>query len=397
MDLKLELSQLSRSDIAELTAFRRELHRFPELSGEEERTAATVAAMLEKTGPDTLVTNIGGHGVAAIYDSSKPGPRVLLRCELDGLPIEDLANLPHRSTVPGKGHQCGHDGHMAMIAGMARLLGRDRPQKGTVILMYQPAEEDGSGARKVVEDAAFSTLNPDYSFAIHNMPGIPFGHVHIVDGPVCCASRGIMLRLTGRTAHASQPEAGISPMQAISRLMPELTAMSSPVGTSTNDPAFTLLTVTHVDMGAAAFGVAPGQANLFATLRTLTDKAMNQLVQKTEALVKNVAEEHGLTLDIDYTDIFVTSENDVEAADIVRAALEGIKIPHGEGSLPLRGSEDFGYFGRSSKMALMMLGSGENLPSLHNPDFDFPDDLIPVGVGIYVNILEQIYKRQSEV
>ncbi|MDR6759203.1 amidohydrolase [Mycoplana sp. BE70] len=388
--MNIELSSLTNADFVELTAWRRNLHRHPELSGEEERTAATVAAMLRETGPDRIVTGIGGHGVAAIYDSGKPGPRVLLRCELDGLPIEDLADIPHRSTVPGKGHQCGHDGHMAMIAAMARLLGRKHPEKGAVILMFQPAEEDGSGARKVVEDAAFAELKPDFAFAIHNMPGLPFGEVHIVDGPVCCASRGIMLKLTGRTAHASQPETGISPMPAIARLMPELSATSSPVGTSTSDPDFTLVTITHVDMGAPAFGVAPGAANLFATLRSLTDEGMAALVEKVEELALEVAQENGLQLEIGYTDVFVTCRNDAGATSIVRDALDRIGIIHGPGTLPLRGSEDFGYFGRGAKMALMMLGSGEDLPALHNPDFDFPDDLIPIGARIYAAILDAI-------
>lgn len=393
--MKPEFPSLTNADIVELAEWRRDIHRRPELSGEEEGTAATVAAMLRLTDPEAVITRIGGHGVAAIYDSGTPGPRVLLRCELDGLPIEDLADIPHRSTIAGKGHQCGHDGHMAMIAAMARLLGRKRPQSGAVILMFQPAEEDGSGARKVVDDLAFAELKPDFAFAIHNMPGIPFGEVHIVDGPICCASRGLILKLTGRTAHASQPETGISPMPAIARLMPELAAMSSPVGTSTSDPDFTLVTITHVDMGAPAFGVAPGAANLFATLRSLTDEGMEGLVARAEALARKVAQENGLALDIGYTDIFVTCRNDAEAASIVRNALDEIGILHGPGTLPMRGSEDFGYFGRGAKMALMLLGSGEDLPALHNPDFDFPDDLIPVGARIYTAILQAIAGLRS--
>ncbi|MER8748011.1 amidohydrolase [Mesorhizobium sp. M1050] len=385
--MKVDLPSLTNADIKKLTEWRRNLHRHPELSGEEERTAATVAAMLRETGPNSILTKIGGHGVAAIYDSGKPGPRVLLRCELDGLPIEDIADIPYRSTVSGKGHQCGHDGHMAMIAAMARLLGRKHPQRGAVILMFQPAEEDGSGARKVVEDAAFAELKPDFAFAIHNMPGVPFGQVRIVDGPVCCASRGIMLKLTGRTAHASQPETGVSPMPAISRLMPELSAMSSPGGTSTSDPEFTLVTITHTDMGAPAFGVAPGEANLFATLRSLTDEGMTALIEKVEALARKVAQENELKLEIRYTDVFVTCRNDTVATSIVCDALDRIGVAHGPGTLPLRGSEDFGYFGRGAKIALMMLGSGEDLPALHNPDYDFPDDLIPIGARIYASIV----------
>ena len=388
--MTMELPRLSNADIAELTAWRRDLHRRPELSGEEEQTALTVVAMLRATHPDRIISNIGGHGVAAIYDSGRPGPRILLRCELDGLPIDDLADIEHRSTIAGKGHQCGHDGHMAMLAAMARLLGRQRPQQGAVILMFQPAEEDGSGAKMVVEDDIFAELRPDLAFAIHNMPGVPFGEVQIVEGPVCCASRGIMLKLTGRTAHASQPETGISPMLAIAQLMPELAAMSSPIGTSTNDPDFTLVTITHVDMGAPAFGVAPGAANLFATLRTLTDEGMGKLVARAEQLAKDVATAQGLQLDIAYTDVFVTCQNDSEAVKIVCDALDQIGVRHGPGLLPMRGSEDFGYFGRGANMALMLLGSGVDRPALHNPDFDFPDDLIPVGAKIYSAILEKI-------
>ena len=154
---------LSDFDVAELIEWRRNLHRQPELSGQEERTAETVGAFLANTAPDRIITGIGGYGVAAIYDSGTPGLRVLLRCELDGLPTEDLADVPHRSTSPGKGHQCGHDGHMAILAGMARILGQQRPASGAVVLMFQPAEEDGSGALAVVNDAAFDAMKSDYA------------------------------------------------------------------------------------------------------------------------------------------------------------------------------------------------------------------------------------------
>jgi amidohydrolase len=380
---------LNADDIEELTQWRRDIHRHPEVSGEEIRTAAAVAAMLEKTNPTQIISSIGGHGVSAIYDSGIAGPRVLLRCELDGLPIQDLADIPHRSIVEGKGHQCGHDGHMAILAATARLLGLKGPATGAVILMFQPAEEDGSGARKVVDDPAFAKLAPDYSFAIHNMPGRPFGTVDIIDGPACCASRGLTLTLTGKTAHASQPETGISPMHAISELMPRLTSFSSPLGTPLDDPGFRMITVTHVNMGAAVFGVAPGKAHLFATLRTLTNDDMSGLVQRVEALAKSIAADEGLDLQIDYQDVFVTCSNDAEAADIVRTAMDDLGIPHGPGILPIRASEDFGHFGETSRAAILLLGSGDNLPALHNPDFDFPDELIPIGAKIFMQILHR--------
>lgn len=383
------LARLSDSDVAELTAWRRDLHRHPELSGQEERTAATVVAMLRETGPDDLITGIGGHGVAALYDSGKPGPRVLLRCELDGLPIKDLADIPHRSVVPGQGHQCGHDGHMAIIAAMARILGRSRPASGSVLLMFQPAEEDGSGAAKVVADPAFGALRPDYAFAIHNLPGVPLGQVAIMDGPTSCASRGMTLKLTGKTAHASEPHAGISPMRAIAELMPALTALGDN-DRPTRDPDFTLVTITHADMGAPAFGVAPGEGRIYATLRTLTDEKMSGLVERAEALAIAVAAKEGLRLEIGYEDVFVTCENDLEATNIVRAALDQLKIPHGAGPLPFRASEDFGHFGKGSRMSILMLGAGETHAALHNPDYDFPDALIEQGARIFSGIVDQV-------
>lgn len=383
------LPRLGNADIAELTEWRRDLHRHPELSGEEERTAATVTAMLRDTAPDAIVSGLGGHGVAALYDSGIPGPRVLLRCELDGLPIADLSDSAHRSTIAGKGHQCGHDGHMAILAAMARLLGRARPAKGSVVLMFQPAEEDGSGANLVVNDPAFAPLQPDYAFAIHNMPGVPFGQVAVIAGPACCASRGVKFRLTGRTAHASQPETGISPMVAVSKLMPALTALANG-SVATSNPDFTLVTITHAEMGAPAFGVSPGEAQVFATLRALTDAKMEALVAAAETLAREIAAAERLALEIAYDDIFVTCDNDPEAVAIVTRALDAIFVPHGPFSLPLRGSEDFGSFGRAASMALMMLGAGEDSRALHNPDFDFPDELIAKGAEIYMSILREI-------
>ena len=234
---------LSRKDIAELTDWRRYLHRHPELSGEEEQTAATVAAMLRESSPDRIVTGLGGHGVAALYESGVPGPRVMLRSELDGLPIEDLGDVPYHSIVPGKGPLCGHDGHSTILAGIARILGRKRPVRGSVVLMFQPAEEDGSGAARVAQDPAFLQFQPDYAFAIHNLPGVPLGQVAVMDGTTTCAARGMILRLTGRTAHACMPETGLSPAPTLARLMQGLTALGTG-GRITVDPDFVLVTVT---------------------------------------------------------------------------------------------------------------------------------------------------------
>lgn len=378
---------LTNSDLVDLIALRRTLHRHPEVSGEEGETAERVTTALATHAPDSLLTGLGGHGIAATYDAAKPGPTVLFRCELDALPIHETGLFAHRSTVPGTGHLCGHDGHMAILMGLARLLNRTRPERGRAVLLFQPAEETGAGAAAVIADPRFETVSLDYAFALHNLPGLPLGHVSLIPGPVACASRGMEITLTGRSAHASQPETGTSPMAALACLMPALTALSQ--GT-TADADFTLATVTHARMGAPAFGIAPGEAVLNATLRTLTDGGMAALVAQAETLVTEMATADGLGHHIAWHDIFAHAENHPEATRLIADALDALGLPHDGRGLPMRPSEDFGQFGHVARAAMLFLGAGTDHPALHNPDYDFPDDLIPVGVRIFHRIARDL-------
>jgi len=217
---------LDQQNLAELVAWRRNLHRNPELSGEEKETARTVQNFLSTTGAD-IITGVGGHGILAIYQGEAPGPTIMLRAELDGLPIQEASLISHRSVVPGKAHLCGHDGHMTILAGVARGLGRKRPRRGRAVLLFQPAEEDGTGAAAVIADRKFQQVQPDFVFSLHNLPGVPLGKVAISEGLVNCASRGMRIALSGRTAHASNPELGVSPQQAVVRLLSEVTTLGS--------------------------------------------------------------------------------------------------------------------------------------------------------------------------
>ncbi len=378
---------LTERALTELIYWRRELHRRPELSGEEVETARKVEDYLVAAGADRIITGLGGHGVAATYDGAEPGPTVMFRAELDGLPIEEIANLPHRSTVPGKGHLCGHDGHMATLAALARGLEQQRPARGRAVLLFQPAEENGSGASAVLADPRFRDIAPDWAFALHNMPGLPLGQVALDFGPVNCASRGMRITLKGKTAHASMPERGVSPMAAVAELMPALTTLGS------NGPlteSYALVTVTHVRMGEPAFGIAPGHAEVWATLRTLTDAGMAGLCAGAERLARDTAGAAGLEIAIGYEDVFLHCENDPEAVAVLRRALEFEEVHHDKGDLPMRASEDFGRFGRDARAAMFFLGAGENHPSLHNPDYDYPDDLIAVGARVFMRTLREL-------
>ena len=379
---------LTNADVAELTEFRRELHRFPEVSREEAATAQRIVSALSGLRPDQVITGLGGHGVAAVFNGGVPGPTLLFRAELDALPIEEISLAAHRSTIPGKGHLCGHDGHMTLLMGLARLLSRRRPARGRVVLMFQPAEEDGFGAAAVVADPKFAAIKPDWAFAIHNLPGLPFGHAALKSGVVNCASQGLRIVLTGKTAHASQPENGTSPGLVLARLIPALSALGQGGALG---PDYRLVTITHAKLGEPAFGIAPGEAELWATLRTIADDKMAALRAAAIALAETEAAARGLKLSFSHHDDFVASVNDPDAARHLQHALESLAVPHDDADLPMRASEDFGRFGQpGTRSAMLFLGAGENHAALHNPDYDFPDSLIPLGVQIFHRVMTDL-------
>lgn len=381
---------LTNSDLIELTEFRRALHRRPEVSGEEVETAKTIVAAVKLMRPTGILTGLGGHGVAAIFDSGKDGPTVLFRAELDALPIEERNDvIAWPSETRGKSHVCGHDGHMTMLLALGRMISRQPVAQGRVILMFQPAEEDGSGAKAVVADPAFAEIKPDWAFAIHNEPGSPFGFVSTRVGLMNCASLGLKVRLSGKTAHAADPQDGVSPALAVAKLIPALDNLGHGEGGPRND-AFRLVTITHAKIGEPTFGIAPGEAEVFATLRAAGDAGVESLETAARNLATSVADEYGLGVAFEVHDHFAASVNDADAYDIATKAMEAIGVPYGQESVPMRASEDFGVFGWGAKAAMLCLGPGEDHAALHNPDYDFPDDLIPIGSAIFERIARDL-------
>ncbi len=381
---------LSNSDLVELTELRRKLHRSPELSGEEVETARTIVKALELLSPTKILTGLGGHGVAAIFDSDNEGSTVLFRAELDALPIQEQSDNSWASEIPNKGHLCGHDGHMMFLMGLGRILSRNPVEIGRVVLMFQPAEEDGSGARAVVADPAYQQIKADWAFAIHIEPGRPWGYVSTRTGLVNCASQGLQIKLTGKTAHAADPEDGISPAQAVTKIVPALEALGN--GGQLDDD-FRLVTVTHFKVGEPTFGIAPGEGMIYATLRTAHDEAMAGIAEDARRLATKVAQEAGLKIEFGVFDNFAASINNGEATCIAITAMDTLGIKNDDFGLPMRASEDFGVFGWDAKAAMLCMGPGENYPALHTPNYDFPDDLIPVGVSIFEQITRDLLGR----
>nr|WP_319484044.1 amidohydrolase [uncultured Cohaesibacter sp.] len=394
-------TELTNAEINHLITFRQALHRRPDLSGQEVETAQRVVAELEQLSPDRIVTGLGpwtepdgtalgGTGIAALFESGKDGPTLLFRCELDGLPIEERSDVPYCSELETKAHLCGHDGHMAILLALAMRLGKQRPASGRVILVFQPAEETGKGARALLQDPDFaaSLPKPDMAFALHNLPGLGLGSVALKSGAMCCASRGIRIHLEGKTSHASMPQDGISPVEAMMTIAAGLNGLSNglDVGQAL-DASYKLVTITHMSVGEPCFGVAPGAGEIWATLRTVTDDVMGDLVKAAETLASNAAETAGLSLLIEEDDVFDACTNAQETTAMVAQALAAEGIRTEEQTEPMRWSEDFGQFGHHCPSTLFVLGSGLDQPQLHNPDFDFPDALTPVGARIFERII----------
>ena len=308
---------------------------------------------------------------------------MLLRCELDALPIQEVNDFAHRSTNDAVSHKCGHDGHMAMVAAVGDSYAARRPALGRVVLLYQPAEETGDGAAAVLADERFQTITPDCVLAPHNLPGFPMGQVIIRAGAICCASKGVVVRLHGRTAHAANPSAGINPTRAMCQLVEEFERIGDQIA-PTEPLAFA--TVVGARLGDKAFGTAPGNASIMATLRSETDLTMERITEHVERTVKHVATTYSLQHDITYEDIFPATVNSARVIDAIgRVAGDASRVL----DRPLSFSEDFGRFTSTYGGALFGIGSGEGTPSLHSADYDFPDELIDIGADVCRRIVDE--------
>jgi amidohydrolase len=373
---------LSPQTIQWATGLRHALHRRPEISGEEHGTAQAVAAALGGLTGVRLVTGLGGTGIAAIIDSGLPGPRLMIRAELDGLPILETGSVPWKSEVEGRGHLCGHDGHSAILAAMARELSARPPKRGCVILLFQPAEETGAGSAAVLADPAFSTLKPDMALSLHNLPGLALGSAAIRTGPFNFASAGLAIRLTGRTAHASMPEQGTSPAIAMADLMAALPALPASLGLDV--PGEALVTLVHARLGEEAFGIAPGEALVMATIRAIDDDRQLSLMEKAKSLAERVAKTHGLGLQLSVHDAFAACTNHERPVEVLTAAISETGLSLTRLDKPFRWSEDFGRFSSVCPAAMFVLGAGVDCPPLHAPDYDFPDALIETGTSVFL-------------
>ena len=367
----------------ELAELRRELHRLADPSGREARTAAFLRERLSTLSPDALIGDVGGQGVMASFRGETPGPSILFRAELDALPIDETIDVAWGSARPGTSHKCGHDGHMALLLGLAGRLSASRPPVGDVHLLFQPAEETGEGAEAVLADPAFRGRAVDVAIALHNLPGFPEGTVVLRDDVFAWTSIGAAVHLEGHESHASQPELGRSPAPALAQLILDLQRWATSHRTG---PSTEALTVTHARLGAPAFGTSPGRAVVFATFRADNEEAMSRFRSDLERRATELAEGDGLQVLLEWHEAFPLTRSDAGINRVIETAArsEGLDVLRPDG--PFRWSEDFGHFTARYRGALFGLGSGTDTPPLHHPEYDFPDSLLQTGV----NLLDRI-------
>ena len=343
--------------------------------------------------PRELIGGLGGHGLAAVFAApdNQPGPVIMLRAELDALPLDESPNCPWPSENPGCAHKCGHDGHMAILAGVARRLQTTPPASGSVILLFQPAEETGAGAAELLDDARFRALKPDWIFALHNLPGHPAWSILTRPGTFAAGSVGVKIHLRGSTSHAAYPEQGNSPDMAMAELVMGLVNLGDDA-----DEALALITVVHARLGEgqngeANFGISPGEADIMATIRSDRDEVLQNLKTKAAQLAQESALKNGLKCEVEFCEEFPVTVNDAAAVDIIRQAAQELDLDvESPEESPFRWSEDFGFLTAWTRGAMFGLGAGTLHPVLHGPGFDFDDDLLLPGVAVLERICRNI-------
>jgi len=364
-----------------------------EMAHQELQTAEYITRLLRETDITDIHDGIGGHGLVATVDSGQPGPTLLFRAELDALPIDETLSLPYGSKNSGVAHKCGHDGHMTILIGLAQKLQKSPLKRGRVHFLFQPAEETGEGAARMLEDPKFPDLNPDFVFALHNLPGYPSNAVLLRDDVFAAGSAGLIVRLKGNTAHAAHPEQGRSPAGAVAKLIQEWEALPGKILT---DNQYGLVTVIHTRIGTPAFGTTPGYAELMATIRAWEPAIFDTLREKVVEITQKTVENEGLEMDFEWTEEFPPTRNHPEAVALVEAAAKKYQkfAKRDDNGIiwmkkPFSWSEDFARFIERSPGTLFGLGAGTDHPHLHDTRYDYPDETLEFGVQLLFGIIEK--------
>ena len=371
---------------AEIAAWRRQLHQNPELLYDVHETAKFVEEKLNAFGCDRIETGVGRSGVVAVIKGRHgDGPTIGLRADMDALPITETSGAPWASQNPGKAHSCGHDGHTAMLLGAAQYLSETRNFRGSVALIFQPAEEGGAGGRAMVEDGLMERFAISEVFGVHNMPGIPVGQFAMCKGPIMAATDEFDFFITGRGGHAAQPHRTIDPILAGSQLILALQGIVS----RNTDPLDSLVISVTKFIAGEAYNVIPEKAKLSGTVRTLKNETRTFAERRIRKAAAGIAAVTGAEIAVRYQNNYpVTFNHDVQTDFAAHVAT---KVA-GEGKVtsniePMMAAEDFSYMLEARPGAYIFVGNGDT-PGLHHPAYDFNDEAIPYGVSYFVALAE---------
>ena len=370
----------------EITEWRRDLHAHPELQYDVHRTAGAVSEKLKSFGCDDVVTGLGRTGVVGVIRGSKPGGKVIgMRADMDALPIEEATTVAYKSTVPGKMHACGHDGHTAMLLGAAKYLAETRNFAGTAVVIFQPAEEGGAGARAMMDDGLFDRFGIEEVFGMHNYPGMPIGQFAIRSGPMMASTDTIAIDLEGVGGHAAWPHFGVDTVLVGAQIVNQLQSIVA----RNVDPLHAAVISICMFQAGHTDNVIPQQAKLRGTARALSPKVRDLLQKRVREVVEGTARAYGAKAELTYTTgypVLVNEERKTAFAAAVAREVVG-KDKVNADCAPLMGAEDFAFMLQERPGAFIYIGNG-NSAQLHNPAYDFNDEAIPVGTSYWVRLAE---------
>lgn len=371
----------------EIAVWRQDLHRHPELDYDVHRTAGIVAEKLKAFGCDEVVTGIGRTGVVGVIRGRLPGSGVIgLRADMDALPIFEATGKDYASTVPGKMHACGHDGHTAMLLGAARHLAETRNFAGTAVVIFQPAEEGGGGGKAMVQDGMMDRFGIREVYGLHNMPGMPVGHFALRPGPMLAAADRFTIIVEGKGAHAAQPHMSIDTVVIGSQIVQALQAIVA----RNVDPLKAAVVSVTVFQAGEAYNVLPQAATLKGTVRTFEPEVQDLVERRMGEVVAGVAALHGATATFVYERGYPSTRNHpdqtVFAADVAADVAGDDHV--NRDAAPVMGAEDFSFMLEQRPGAFIFMGNGASA-GLHHPAYDFDDSAIPAGVSYWVRLVEK--------
>ncbi|MBL8568054.1 MAG: amidohydrolase [Phreatobacter sp.] len=371
----------------EVTAWRRDIHEYPELQFDVHRTAGIVAEKLKEFGCDEIVTGIGRTGVVGIIKgrANGSGKVIGLRADMDALPLQEITGLPHASKVPGKMHACGHDGHTAMLLGAAKYLAETRNFDGTVAVIFQPAEEGENGADAMVKDGMMDRFGIQEVYGMHNAPGLPVGQFALRPGPLLAAVDNFRIEVEGKGGHAAKPHLSIDTILVASHIV---AAAQSIVARNIDPLKSAVVSICAFNAGFTN-NVIPQTAELRGTVRTHDAGVRDFIEQRLTELAERTAAVFGATARVIYERVVpVTVNHETQtpyAADAASAVVGDAAV--NRDTTPIMGGEDFAYMLEARPGAFIFIGQGDTA-NVHHPAYDFNDEIIPLGMSYWAKLVE---------